>query len=571
MPSRQAQENVQLDLFIEQAEYIETEQFKEWTIEHPDEELIIQKLSQSGAKLITGPRGCGKTTLLLKTYHALCTNRSERTLAVYVNFKASLKLEPFYKTSGNAPFLFQQWLVYKVYDGLYDVLELLKAKPPALRHTRAMVKHLLRQLELGKAAPFEDETNTVLPSGLEDDLARVVSSLKLKRCVLLLDDAAHAFSNDQQRDFFEFFRQVKSKLVSPKAAIYPGVTIYSPTFHVGHDAEEVDVWLRPESPRYLGFMRDLLERRLPAAVWKQLEQNGPLLDLVCYAAFGVPRSLLNIVRSFYSGGSQAEGPVNVDFTRASALRAIKASYESAMSVFGSLRMKLPMYERFIDVGRNVFNESVGSIKDYNRGKPNTEQSVTVAVRKPIASELQKVFGFFQYAGLMLPRGEVSRGEKGSFELYVVHYAALVDTNALIARKSVNISSYVEAFQTRHAKDFARVTAKTLLGTDDAASVLSLSLPPCQECDTPRISDAAKFCLNCGTKLQSVSVFESLVKNDIATLPLTEGRVASIKANSTIRTVKDILLDHEHRQLRSVRQIGPYWAKRIYSYAEEHIA
>jgi predicted AAA+ superfamily ATPase len=59
---------VEKPVFVEQAEYIEPARFAELNTEHPDEETILAKLSQAGAKLLTGPRGAGKTTLLLKAY-----------------------------------------------------------------------------------------------------------------------------------------------------------------------------------------------------------------------------------------------------------------------------------------------------------------------------------------------------------------------------------------------------------------------------------------------------------------------------------------------------------------------
>jgi hypothetical protein len=278
-----------------------------------------------------------------------------------------------------------------------------------------------------------------------------------------------------------------------------------------------------------------------------------------------------MVRSLYRGADDEPTAVDIEVTRSTILRAIKKAYDNTMSIFLSLRQKLPMYENFIDKGRAVFDVCTQTIKQYNKRKPTDKQSVTIAIKKPIPQELTLVLGYFQYAGLLLPRGEVSRGEKGVFELFVVHYSALVDQNALMVRKSVNAAAYVEAFRKRHANEFTRTTARTLLGTDDAGTVLTLSLPPCQNCRTPRISEVAKFCLNCGRPLVSVSIFQDLVENDIKELPLTHGRVKSIKTQSSIRTIKDILLDHEHRKLRSIRRIGPYWANRIYSYAEEYLA
>lgn len=111
------------DLFIEQAEYISTSSFERWTIKHHDEATILKKLSQGGAKLITGPRGCGKTTLMLKTYYRLCGDEKSTSLPVYVNFKSSLKLEPLYKNNANAAYWFNQWLLFKVIQGLYKAVQ----------------------------------------------------------------------------------------------------------------------------------------------------------------------------------------------------------------------------------------------------------------------------------------------------------------------------------------------------------------------------------------------------------------------------------------------------------------
>jgi hypothetical protein len=153
----------------------------------------------------------------------------------------------------------------------------------------------------------------------------------------------------------------------------------------------------------------------------------------------------------------------------------------------------------------------------------------------------------------------------------MHYAALLANNAVLVRKSAAAVDLVEALERRHAHEFTRFSAGSLLGKQSLADAFRLSLPPCQVCKTPRVNEAAKFCLNCGSQLKAVSVFESIVNQDINKLPLTETRVRRIKENSKIRKIKDVLIDHENRELRNVPWIGPYWARRIYAYAEEFIA
>ncbi len=560
------------NIFVEQAEYLEPEWFEAWTTEHPDEEVILRKLTQTGAKLVTGPRGSGKTTLLLKAYGRMLRDLRGGALPIYVNFKSSLKLEPLYKSNANAVYWFNQWLVLKIYQGL---LKTLAELPPIasldLKIPKQDVDSLIGQLELGQTALSTNDRPSLDLLGLEDEIHKALSALGKARCVLLLDDAAHAFSSEQQRDFFDFFRQVKSRTISPKAAIYPGVTIYSSTFHVGHDAEEIDIWLKPHSQSYIPFLLKLLERRLPQEVYQTLRNEDDLLKLICYASFGMPRALLNMVQSLYREDDEKPEEYKVEFNRSSAFLAIKDVFQNTMTVYRSLRIKLPIYEAFITTGERLFTRALDSVKSYNKEKPIDRQSVTIAIQKPLPVELIKVLGFFQYSGLLMPRGEISRGEKGVFELYAIHYAALIERNVLFGKRSIKAAEYVEALEKRHPHEFTRVNPRTLVGTSVFTEAFPLALPPCQVCQTPRISEAARFCLNCGAQLKMVSAFESIVLRDIDELPLTATRVARIKEHCSIRTIKDILMDHENREIRKVPRIGPYWANRIYAYAEECIA
>lgn len=557
------------NVFVEQAEYIGDKELTSWSASHPDESIILSKLSQGGAKLVTGPRGCGKTTLLLKAYHQLASAGTTGALPIYVNFKSSLRLEPLYKRQSNAVFLFNQWLLFKVYRGLIetaDRLGVLKRAP--LRYASDTIDGFLGRLEIGDIdLEFRDNETLTIPA-LEQEVQHILDLTQRTRCVLLLDDAAHAFSPDQQRDFFDFFRGVKSRLLSPKAAIYPGVTVYSSAFHVGHDAEEIDVWIRPDDARYLDFMRNVLERRLDGELWRELSASDQILKLLCYAAFGMPRSLINMVRTL---AQEPSGKVTQRVTRAKALKAIHETYQNTCALFNSLSVKLPMYANFINEGAKVYQRMIESVKDYNRSKDSRHQSVIVAIRQPIATEVVKVLGFFQYSGLLLPKGEVSRGEKGTFEQFVIHYSALIDSNALFARKAIAVGDFVEAFAHRNPHEFTRVAVSKLTAREEPADLFALSLPPCQVCRVPRGSEHAKFCHNCGAPLKEASIFEALVEEDISFLPLTPARVAKIKSHSTIRKIRDILMDHDHQELRGVPQVGPYWARTIFSHAEEYIA
>lgn len=568
MSSRKVEQGQSPNIFVEQAEYIGDNELTSWSATHPDEQNILSKLTQGGAKLITGPRGAGKTTLLLKAHHQMLSDKGP-SLSVYVNYKASLRLEPLYKRHSNAVFLFNQWLLLKAYDGLIVTAEKLGVcKKVKFKYSAQQIEGVLGRLEVGDVEIEQREVDTLTIPFLEQEIQMVLDATGKSRCVLLLDDAAHAFSPDQQKDFFDFFRRIKSRCVAPKAAIYPGVTVYSSAFHVGHDAEEVDVWIRPDNSLYEGFMKGVLEKRLNPSLWADLAHNEPLLCLLCYAAFGMPRSLINMVRMLVQDQGQL-GTSTV--TRARVLKAIHQNNQSIFALFSSLSSKLPMYANFITEGSKLYQRMVELIKEYNRTKDVLHQSVIAAIRQPIPTELSKVFGFFQYSGLLLPKGEVSRGEKGTFDLFVIHYSAFIDSNALFGRKALNVNDYVTAFRHRDPHEFTRIGQSKLLERENPEDLFALSLPPCQKCQTPRSSEHAKFCQNCGAPLLEASIFEALVEKDISSLRLTERRVTTIKSHSNIRKIRDILMDHDHSELRGVPQIGPFWSKHISSLAEEYIA
>ena len=435
---------------------------------------------------------------------------------------------------------------------------------------KVQIDDVINKIELG----FMEKVNmdTILTiSMLEEEINKILSCTNKNHCVLLLDDAAHAFSVEQQYDFFEFFRQIKSRIISPKAAIYPGITNYSSTFHVGHDAEEIDVWIKPEMANYSEFMLKILERRLPRYIYNKLSEQLDLLYIICYSSFGIPRALLNMVSSLYKDKTTNDiEEYEVKFTRQTVMKAISQTYTQVMNIFLSLKDKLPIYEKFVISGEQIFIKMVEEIKEYNKERSIDEQCVTIAIKKPLPSELSKVIEFFQYAGLVMYKKELSKGEKGVFELYDIHYSALIERNAFMGKKSIKSMDLAIALRKRNAHSFKRITANVLIGTDDIRSIFPLSLPPCPVCGTPRASEHTKFCGECGTALKTASIFEELVSNDISKLPLTTKRVQSIKKYSRIRTIKDILMDNDNRELRGVPQIGPYWAEKIYSYAEEYI-
>ena len=552
-------------VFTEQAEYIDSANLENWHIEHPNEKLIMKKLCQGGAKLLTGPRGCGKTTLLLKAYNEM--KHRKDVFSVYVNFKTSLKIEPLYRKNTNGSYWFNQWLFLKIYKGILKSLRDYEiADSIDLVFNEKDIDSYINKIELGIVDEISTANELLSISILEDEIKKILSVRGMSSCVLLLDDAAHAFSKEQQYDFFEFFRNIKSREISPKAAIYPGVTNFSASFHVGHDAEEINVWIKVTDDDYIEFMTKLLQKRFPAEIFLQLTKDKDLLNLICYSSFGIPRALLNIVHNLW----KEKKSVEIDCSRNSILKSIRQVNGLFMNIYKSLEEQLPIYKEFVKKGDGIYETLLESLKQYNKEKDFFNQAVEVGIKKPIPVELDKVFNFLQYAGLLMYARELSRGENGRYAIYIINYGFLIEKNVFGGRTNIKNVELATALKTRNMHEYKRFTIESLLGEGDIRDMFPFSLPPCPKCHTPRISADTKFCSECGEKLVTPSLFEELVKNDISKLPLTSHRVETIKQNSTIRTIRDILMDKDHKELRGVPQVGAYWTNIIFSYAEEYI-
>lgn len=552
-------------VFTEQAEYIDGNDLENWHIEHPIEKLIMRKLCQGGAKLLTGPRGCGKTTLLLKAYNEMSHRKD--AFSVYVNFKTSLKIEPLYRKNTNGSYWFNQWLYLKIYKGIFKSLRDYEIDESVdLVFDEKSIDSYINKIELGIVDEINNVNELLSITLLEEEIKKILDVSGMTSCVLLLDDAAHAFSKEQQYDFFEFFRNIKSREISPKAAIYPGVTNFSASFHVGHDAEEIDVWIKVTDDEYIEFMTKLLQKRFPEDVFTQLTRDKDLLNLICYSSFGIPRALLNIVHNL----CKEKRSIEIDCSRNSIVTSVRKVNALFMNIYKSLEEQLPIYKEFVKKGAGIYETLLDLLKQYNKDKDFCNQAVEVGIKKPIPTELDKVFHFLQYAGLLMYDRELSRGENGRYAIYIINYGFLVEQNVFGGRTNIKNVELSTALKTRNMHEYKRLTVESLIGEGDISNMFPFSLPPCPKCNTPRISADTKFCSECGEKLITPSLFEELVNNDISKLPLTAYRVETIKQCSAIKTIRDILMDTDHKELRSVPGVGPYWTDRISSYAEEYI-
>lgn len=461
---------------------------------------------------------------------------------------------------------FRQWLIYKVIIALAESAA--EDCPKDLRKLAHDGTRFVNELQtsVGKIPRFAP--TAIAPAELLTLIENWAESMGCSRAVLLMDDAAHAFMPQQQREFFEIFRALRSRTVACKAAIYPGVTSYSPYFNIGHEAEEIEVWIRTDLPEYLETMRAIFAARFPLTL--QGSVRNDLIDLAAYASFGLPRNFLNILSD--SIGDPDEEDETVTFvppTLRKVREAIRRNAVRVRSLFDEVSRKLPRYENFIQVGQEVQDSMLASIRVTNRQRgKRSAKYIGVAIAQPWNAELSQVISLMEYAGVVRRLGSVSRG-RDRYEKVQIHTSLLIADNALGLPQTPSIEDHLVALRRQSADDFVRRQPVGVL-TLDQRERCRLNLSPCPKCHSPRISEDSVFCYRCGTALTEQSVYIELLSSPLESLLLTPIKLQRILELTNLRTVQDVILDDAGLQLRTVPSIGSTWAARIKARADEFV-
>ena len=542
-------------IFEERAENLSKSDLHKWTILSDAEKKIVRKLIGPGAKLLSGPRGSGKSTLFRIAFFEAAKSKS--AFAVYVNYSKALAVEPLFHTHADAAVLFRQWVLAKIIVSLREAAALWKLQLSESEVGQIeQAEGFIHELEAGVAS---SQSLGLSPSRLTNLLVNLSARANVARTVLLLDDAAHAFSVKQQREFFELFRELRSRQVSGKAAIYPWVTSFSPTFQVGHEAELIEAWFRPDEPSYLETMRQVVKARFPTF----LPKDSAIIDALALASLGLPRGFLNLCYEMHEAGQQQN-------TRATLVDVVNVHADLVRTVFSNIADRLPRFNNFIELGKTFDRRSIEALREYNYGKDLRHKSATIALSEPIESNLVRVLRFMEYAGLVRSiEGTLSKGEKGRYKRYLVHYALLVGSAALSLGRSYKVSDIVDALEKPNAHALVKTKADTLLGEGFEAGCV-LALPPCPQCGANRLTEDQKFCMTCGQELHAASVYHDLLDASVDRLPLPQRKVAALKQQGFTK-IRELLADETQSFRKPGSSIGPVWAKRIMTAAEEWVS
>ncbi len=498
-----------------------------------------------------------------------CRDEEHLPLAIYVSFNRYLRLEPLLRTRSDALNVFQAWTLGRILLACDELAELLPGKrfsaSVAADTSREHLAALVSRLERGISLSAEDE---VVVSTLSIDVVtgvieQMADWYERKRVIILLDDAALTLTPEYMIEFFDIVRAMKAPRVSPKASVYPGTTEYGPRFHADHEGKTVSSWLSVDHVEYRKIMGEIGTRRYPAG------DVAPesVRQLLMYAAFGVPRSYLTMLREWTESQFQTE--------QQGTNTIIQNHNKSRLAEYRSLGLKMPRLSSLVDVGASLFNTLVEIVRDANlradRDDGKTKQT-TVGIESGDLTPLEgRMINLLIEAGLLYELPSVSHGEDRSYRRLTPHLAALIGARAFSGGgRGGSPRQVVEYLQRPGEKHPVRRKLSTLL-SGEARQLVRLDLPPCQRCHTPRLSDGQKFCHHCGTKLVDDSTFTACMALSFAEVPgITEWARARLHENH-MEVLGDIIaLQDPGTELRKIRWVGERRAQRIVSAVESYV-
>ncbi|MCE9954547.1 hypothetical protein LZ618_21075, partial [Aeromonas allosaccharophila] len=333
--------------YEERADYLSEEELTDWTANSEHFVRVQKKLIQVGAKLITGPRGTGKTHQMRCAFN-YCLGNKSFPLPIYVTFNHYLRLESYLHNKSNALDIFHAWVLCKI---SYAVMQEYQVEFDAECLNTTKINEFLKDVERNRYGERYSEIITTINISLTQDIIyRAIDKTGRKRSILLLDDAALTLTHDYMVEFFDIFRSIKSIKISPKASVYPGTTQYGPRFHIGQDAEQVSIWMNVQDRDYTTFMQSIIDSRFS----NRIDIDEDINKLLMFASFGIPRSYISLIRTYIeSEKNTTQQKINY---------VIQEKCENIITEYNSISEKIKQYGSFIKIGNDFLEKIITQIK-----------------------------------------------------------------------------------------------------------------------------------------------------------------------------------------------------------------
>jgi len=419
--------------FFYRTEDIAAEEVIKYFVETKQDRAIVDALKARNPVILAGSRGVGKSFLLRVAEAELLSDLAKsQVFPVYVTFTKSSLI-----VTGD-PDQFQHWMLARLCTRIVRSLSkagVLSVYPSSLSiltgepktqdlPQKTKIESIADAFENSWQRPDQQIDFSDLPSmeAFKDAVEDLCSALGLKRLILLVDEAAHIFLPEQQRQFFTLFRDLRSPYITCNAAVYPGVTSYGDTFQPAHDATMLTLERDVLAPDYVTNMREIAEKQADSSVFSDMVRHGKNFALLAYAATGNPRVLLKTL---------ARAP---NVSRQQVNDVIREYYRTQMwAEHSSLPEKYAGHRTIIDWGRRFIEDEVlAELKRKNKQYLAADRNSTCFfwVHRDAPQQVKEALRLLAYTGIVTEHAtgiRATRSEIGT--RYAVNLGCLFSQEA----------------------------------------------------------------------------------------------------------------------------------------------
>ena len=430
-----------MDNFIFRTEELTNDQIAEFYVASEYEQLIVDKLKAPSPVLLIGSRGVGKSFLFKVSEIQLLQDFADRrVLPISLTFRRASLIKT------DIPEQFQYWMLARICSQLIRTLKktgiispLNKKIISSLGETSDSynrIDNIVQEFENSWKTPGTSVNIECIPS-LDDFLDAVqdiCEEARISRIVLFIDEAAHVFLPQQQRQFFTLFRDLRSPYIKCNAAVYPGVTVYGETFEPIHDAVKINLIRNVNDIDYIPNMKNMVLRQVKdSSTIRRLSQNGQNFTLLAYAASGNPRYLLSSVSMSPKMDSNSVNQVFREYYR-----------EKQWSEHTKLAERFPGYKAFIDWGRDfletkVIPELKGKNDEYLINKKGKGTTFYFWIHNNAPQEVREALRILEYSGLVYEDASGIRATRSEIGTrYMVNIGCLLANEAIPTSNGLSI-------------------------------------------------------------------------------------------------------------------------------------
>lgn len=389
--------------FIIRTEELSDEQIKELYVPTSNDKVILEQLKSQSPVLLVGSRGVGKSFLSKIAQMKLLEQfEIERIFPVFITFRSVSLIQ-----SGNDK-QFELWMLNRMCTSIIRELKKVgiisgtkwkfgNISGENMKNSKSIdtLIEINDKFENTWRNPGEIVETNSIPTVDEfmDVVEDLCIELKIKRIICFIDEAAHIFIPEQQRQFFTLFREIRSPYIKCNATIYPGVTCFGDNFEPMHDAVMVNMCRDIREESYIENMKEMVRRQVKDSdLLKAMLTNGENFTILAYAAGGNPRLLLRSIEKVNNFKSTTINNIFREFYR-----------EEVWAEQSGLAEKYPGNSIFIDWGRRFIEEIViPELKDKNDRFLSLKKSTTAYfwIHRNSPQAVKEALRILEYTGVI---------------------------------------------------------------------------------------------------------------------------------------------------------------------------